>query len=1378
MASELCALGRGQQLRVPGWLCVAAGVPPEEMQPPPSTLVCLLLLAGAAVAVPRERLFPFGRQYGDSQLTPDDEGSSPEIELAVPVKFYDEEYSTIYVSINGLVSFLTEIPAFYNMPFPLEYPVIAPLYTDVDTRRGGSIFYRETNDSTLLTRASETIGYSFSNGRGFQATSLFIASWIDVGYFEEGSDKANTFQTVIASDSATSYVFLLYADQGVQWIQGKGKGSRADARAQAGLMAHDGRLTSLRGSGTDQVKNLDKWTNADEPGMWIFFTGPLNEGENVQLPDIPVSFVPQGGAATCAFGASECHSKAECVNYPDGFCCLCQDGYYGNGKNCLQDVDTFEVKYPHVREEHIPLRVNGKVSGTLNGIRLEQLDLQCYIVTTDTRAYTAISKVPNELGFNMQSLNVIGTSLAWLFAKPTKSAKNGFELTGGVYNHTSSIYFSSTGDRVTVVQRFLGMDVFDQLKTEIFVTGSIPSIAANNRIESDDFDEIYTRTGPGVVKAHHNRDIKIGGSDNMLPFTVDQTIEYQECAAQESDVTTLRLKLERNYILYEEREQIVRYATNSKIGPLGDDDPCRENKLNCGEHSTCLVENDEAKCVCEKGYQFLYDDGTNAPHCVDVNECITGQHRCSQEAICLNEPGSYRCQCKSGFRGDGHICERLPTCREAQCHPDAECLEKPSGVPECRCRHGFRGNGLQCEPEYTGESCNVAHNCSPYGVCKFLAQSNSFKCFCAPGYQGDGYSCEAATAYRYLDPSAPSPECSQDECHCSGGYVYARELHRCLVETTHSTHQEEHDNDEEEGEQEQSCDKNNYICHAQARCVYNRATRKHECQCNAGFEGDGVECTEIEYSCNELDICHANATCQYNDRIGKYLCSCNKGFEGDGSFCVSKGECEGHSDCGQNAQCIFDTNNRMYKCMCNVGFRGDGRFCEDDKEATCRQCHENAECNFLRDLNQYRCECLPGYQGDGRHRCEKVKTGCDVLFDCGRNAECQYNPYESNHKCVCKNGFSGDGYWCVPQITCDQDQTICNEDAKCVADTLSRQYVCRCNDGFTGDGFSCKPSKTHEGNFLLVNQGMATLRIPFKPTHNNKGRIIQIHYFQTAVGIDIDCHEGRVFWSDINGKAIRSADYNGVNSSRFLGAEIESPEGIAVDYVSRNIFWTDSALNHIAVASLEDTDKRKILINEGLINPRGIAVYPSFGKLFWSDWNRMSPKIEMANMDGTDRSVFVRDNIRLPNSLIVDAERDELCWADAGTKNIECMGVRNGYRRTIVSECEYPFSVAMSSSHYYWTDWETKKVEAALRPSGQRVAALDVPLGSSGHLFGAVVVPDTCPVYYTTCQSPDACPENYICLPNGRNGRSCICPEQSDGSEDGDDAPRECNDLI
>ena len=57
-------------------------------------------------------------------------------------------------------------------------------------------------------------------------------------------------------------------------------------------------------------------------------------------------------------------------------------------------------------------------------------------------------------------------------------------------------------------------------------------------------------------------------------------------------------------------------------------------------------------------------------------------------------------------------------------------------------------------------------------------------------------------------------------------------------------------------------------------------------------------------------------------------------------------------------------------------------------------------------------------------------------------------------------------------------------------------------------------------------------------------------------------------------------------------------------------------------------------------------------RLFWSDWNREHPKIEMSGLDGKDRQVLIGDGLALPNSLVVDTYEDQLCWADAGTHKI------------------------------------------------------------------------------------------------------------------------------
>ena len=49
---------------------------------------------------------------------------------------------------------------------------------------------------------------------------------------------------------------------------------------------------------------------------------------------------------------------------------------------------------------------------------------------------------------------------------------------------------------------------------------------------------------------------------------------------------------------------------------------------------------------------------------------------------------------------------------------------------------------------------------------------------------------------------------------------------------------------------------------------------------------------------------------------------------------------------------------------------------------------------------------------------------------------------------------------------------------------------------------------------------------------------------------------------------------------------------------------------------------RYTLLEANLESPRGIAVHPGIGRMFWTDWDRHGPKIEAANMDGTDRQVI------------------------------------------------------------------------------------------------------------------------------------------------------------
>ena len=52
-------------------------------------------------------------------------------------------------------------------------------------------------------------------------------------------------------------------------------------------------------------------------------------------------------------------------------------------------------------------------------------------------------------------------------------------------------------------------------------------------------------------------------------------------------------------------------------------------------------------------------------------------------------------------------------------------------------------------------------------------------------------------------------------------------------------------------------------------------------------------------------------------------------------------------------------------------------------------------------------------------------------------------------------------------------------------------------------------------------------------------------------------------------------------------------------------------------------------------SPRGIAVHPGIGRMFWTDWDRYGPKIESANMDGTERMVNITHILMFNHVLVI-----------------------------------------------------------------------------------------------------------------------------------------------
>ena len=76
------------------------------------------------------------------------------------------------------------------------------------------------------------------------------------------------------------------------------------------------------------------------------------------------------------------------------------------------------------------------------------------MVTEDGRTYTAISRLEERMGWQLQAAVPLGTVISWLFARPEKGGQNGFSITGGVLNYTAEVTYPETGDRLSILFQF------------------------------------------------------------------------------------------------------------------------------------------------------------------------------------------------------------------------------------------------------------------------------------------------------------------------------------------------------------------------------------------------------------------------------------------------------------------------------------------------------------------------------------------------------------------------------------------------------------------------------------------------------------------------------------------------------------------------------------------------------------------------------------------------------------------------------------------------------------------------------------------------------------------------------------------------------------
>lgn len=293
-------------------------------------------------------------------------------------------------------------------------------------------------------------------------------------------------------------------------------------------------------------------------------------------------------------------------------------------------------------------------------------------------------------------------------------------------------------------------------------------------------------------------------------------------------------------------------------------------------------------------------------------------------------------------------------------------------------------------------------------------------------------------------------------------------------------------------------------------------------------------------------------------------------------------------------------------------------------------------------------------------------------------------------------------------------------------------------------------------------RGMNIMDMPIRPTNTNRGKPTIYIPGQTAIGVDVDCYAKFFYWTDVSGKTISKARFDGTDSEVVVSG-LGSPEGVSVDWIARNMYWTDSGLDHIEVSKLDGTN-RKTLFDTDLINPRAIVVDPGRGYLFWSDWNRNAPKIERSNMDGTERKILVDTDLGLPNGLTLDYDQQRVCWADAETHLIECVDYNGRSRRVVYDAAGWAFDLVYANNIFYWSDWDQKVLPNVNEYGGVANTPLELPPGGNGRVYGITLAREQCPSGNNACSlNNGGC--RFLCLPTPNGGRSCACPDDINEEE-------------